>query len=117
MAFPTLTEGGVTINCNYPISEQRANSVIRSEFDGGYVQTRARFTRIRKIWKITYTQLSAANKLLIDNFVTTVNCGADSFDWTNPQDSVTYSVRFLSPPISTYVSYNRWNVVFDLEQV
>jgi phage-related protein len=115
--YPTLIEGGNNIYPDYPITEQFENSVIRSNFDGGYVQTRARFSRIRKQWSISYNNLTLANKLLITNFVATVNGGADSFTWVNPADSQSYSVRFQNPPISTLSSFARWNVKFVLEQV
>jgi len=115
--FPTLTEGSLTILAGLPIVERRENSVLRSKFEGGYVQTRPRFTRARRVWQITYNQLSSANKILIDNFIDTVLGGADSFTWTNPQNSTSYTVRFKDNPTFSYTSYNRWNVNFTLEQV
>lgn len=110
--FPTLT-----VACNYPIGEQRENSVLKSEFEGGYVQTRARYTRVRRRFTIAYSQLSNADKTLIDNFIDTVNGGADYFNWTHPQSSTVYVVRFQSPPNFNYTSYGRWSCNFILEQV
>lgn len=115
--FPTLTESGLNIAASFPIDEQREDSVIRSEFEGGYVQTRAIHTRVRKKWNINYHNLSSANKVSIDTFIDTVNGGADSFTWTNPQDSANYTVRFRDIPNFSYISYNRWEVNFTLEQV
>jgi len=116
-SFPTLTEDGNTIRPNYPYSEKNEDSVIRSEFDGGYVQTRARYSRVRKTWQVVYTALNTANKLLVSAFVNTVQCGADNFTWVDPVTSTSYDVRFLAPPVFNYVSYNRWDVKFTLEQV
>ena len=114
-SFPSLSGG--TVLANYPIIEKIIDGVIRSEFDGGYVQTRARYTRLRKTWQIVYHQLSNVDKALIDAFVVTVQGGADSFTWTNPQDAATYDVRFQSTPACSYVSYGRWDVSFTLEQI
>lgn len=116
-AFPTLTEGALTILAGLPLVENREDSVLSSGFEGGYVQTRQRFTRIRRKWQVVYNQLSSANKVLIDNFIDTVSGGADSFTWTNPQNSTAYTVRFSAPPTFSYASYNRWSVNFTLEQV
>lgn len=115
--FPTLSENGVTIPPSYPLIEQVEDSVIRSNFDGGYVQTRARYTRIRKTWKINYSNLSNTNKNTLVAFLNTVNGGADSFTWTNPIDEVSYSVRFTIPPICSHTLIDRWDVSFSLEQL
>jgi phage-related protein len=117
MAFPTLTENGVEVRPSYPITERNEDSVIRSDFEGGYVQTRARYTRVRKIWQISYNLLSTTNKNLISAFVDTVQGGADSFTWTNPIDSANYQVRFQAPPTYSHTQYERWDVKFTLEQV
>ena len=101
-AFPSLS---TDIEVSYPILEQLEDAVIRSKFEGGYVQTRALYSRIRKTWSIVYHYVPTADKVIIDTFVNTVQCGADSFTWTNPQDNVTYTVRFTEPPTFSYVSY------------
>lgn len=110
--FPTLTAIP-----SHPLIEQQENSVIRSEFDAGYVQTRARYTRVRKTWQVSYHFVDNSDKAALDTFVSTVNGGADSFTWVNPQDSVSYTVRFQAPPTFSYVSYGGWDVSFKLEQV
>jgi len=111
-SYPTLSDVP-----SYPLVEQVKDSVIRSDFDGGYVQTRARHTRIRKTWQIKYGNLTSADKITLAAFVTTVQGGADSFTWVNPQDSVSYEVRFSQPPTFSLVYTDRWNVSFSLEQV
>jgi phage-related protein len=112
--FPTLSESYPS----YPVVENREDSVLRSSFEGGYVQTRPRFTRVRKKWQINYKLLSSADRTLIANFFdTTVNGGADAFTWTCPLDLTAYSVRFTAPPIFSYSSYGRWDINFELEQV
>jgi len=115
--FPTFTENGVDIPPSYPLVEQLEDSTIRSKFDGGYVQTRARYTRIRKTWKISYLNLSNTNKNTLITFLNTINGGADSFTWVNPVDTLSYSVRFVVPPLCSHHLIDRWDVSFSLEQI
>lgn len=113
--FPTLS----VPYPDFPINEGREDSVLRSPFEGGYTQTRAAHTRIKRTWSVNYNLLSTVDKELIEDFFdTTVNGGADSFTWTSPIDDVAYTVRFAPGGFySSYVSYNRWNVRISLEQV
>jgi len=113
--FPTLSiNPSVT-----PWEEGAANDpTLRSPFEAGYVQTRARFTRIPDRWHIGYTLLPKADKDTLRAFEKTVKVGSDSFTWTNPDDQQTYTVRFLAPisykPVGTMAN---WHVEFVLEEV
>lgn len=114
--FPTLA--------NKPDSSKHSETVIdptvRTEMEGGYVVTRARFTRApRKEWTIGYTYISDAEKQSIETFVASVRVGSAIFNWTNPADNVTYLVRFKEPPNYSYRgqgTYKRWDVSMKLEQ-
>ena len=91
---------------------------IRSQFEGGYVQTRARFTRIPNKFSVHYGVLSTSDKDLLRAFEKTVKVGSDIFSWTNPENSVIYEVRFLSP--IKYIPHSNslwWDVSFTLEEV
>lgn len=114
-AFPTLTAIQAV-----PMTEETEDATIRSAFEAGYEHTRPRFTRARKTWTIRYEYMSNTDKTTLDAFVTTVRQGADSFSWTNPQDSVVYTVRFSSIPKYELV-LNRdggyWNLDFQIKQV
>ena len=114
--FPTLT-----IIQAVPMTEEIEDATIRSSFEAGYEHTRPRFTRSRKTWSIRYEYMPNADKTTLDTFInTTVRQGADAFSWTNPQDSTTYTVRFLTLPKYELV-LNRdggyWNLDFQLRQV
>jgi phage-related protein len=116
--FPTLTEDGVAVLPSYPVPEGYDDSVITSPFEGGYVQTRALCSRIKKFWQINYNYLSATNKDSLVTFFGTTNGAADSFTWTNPLDSVSYTVRFKPKSFScNHTLFSRWEVKFVLEQV
>lgn len=113
--FPTLSQ-------NPDISgweEQVAfNPTIRSETDGGYVLTRARFTRLPRRWNLVYRVLPVADVNTLKTFEGTVKVGSDSFLWTNPQNSTQYTVRLLEPiRYSMHGSKNYWDVEMVLEEV
>ena len=111
MAFPTLS-----VSCNFPIEEGRETSSIKSAFESGYVLTRARFTRQRLTFKISYTLLSNADKALLEAHLASV-LDITPFDWTHPVSAVTYSVRYQTVPQWQYAQYQRWNISFVLEQI
>ena len=95
---------------------------IRSQIEGGYVKSRARFTRIPRQWTIRYEWMSAVNKGTIRAFEDARYAGADSFTWTNPdpEDSTSYTVRFLEPIKYTphpNANFLWWMVEFILEEV
>jgi phage-related protein len=94
MAFPSLSRSP-----SYSIKESREDSVLRSDYEAGYVNTRQRFTRVRRKWELRYPYLTEVDVSTLRTFIdTTVHGGADAFDWTNPVDSVTYQVRLQKPP-------------------
>ena len=111
MAFPNLSVQP------YPIKESRDDSTIRYEFEGGYEHTRARYTRVRKIFTLEYHLLPDADKVLIENHVNSVSGGADSFDWTHPKTSTVYSVRYSKLPEFEYRVYDYWKTTIILKEV
>ncbi len=89
-------------------------------FEGGYVQTRARFTRISRKWTIHYLQMTQTNKNTVKDFEDARKAGSESFTWTNPEDSVSYTVRFMEPIQYTpqeMANWLWWEVEFVLEEV
>jgi len=111
MAFPTLS-----VNPNYPIEEGIESSSIKSAFEAGYVLTRARFTRQRNTFKISYSLLSNADKELLKEHMDEV-LDISTFTWTHPVTSVSYTVRYQTIPQFQYMQYQRWNISFILEQI
>lgn len=113
--FPTLSAEPDVRNYSETIAY---DPTIRSDTEGGYTITRARFTRLRKKWHIYYPVMTVTDKDTLQNFEKSVLVGSDSFEWTNPADGQTYTVRFVTSiiyrPLSTK---NYWIVEFDLEEV
>jgi hypothetical protein len=110
--FPTLS-----INPSYPIGETREDSAIVTEFDAGYDQSRAKYSRVRYIFTINYKLIPSADKTLLTTFITTVNGRADAFNWTHPQSSTVYSVKFNKIPEFQYVAYNYYDCNFTVKTI
>jgi len=121
--FPTMYRHGAEIH--HPIVENFTNTMavdpaIRSQSEGGYTASRARFKRITRKWTVKYDWVSQANKNTFRAFEDARLGGADSFTWTNPENSTAYTVRFLEPVVYTPQSnanFLWWTIEFTLEQV
>jgi phage-related protein len=103
---------------SYDLAHENEDSVLKSDFEGGYVHTRPRFTRLRKKFPgVNYRAMPDADQVTLDTFESvTVRGGADSFNWTHPKSSVTYVVRFAKP-IKYIITEFGWDFEFDLEEV
>lgn len=93
-AFPALTKGS---DSKY-FKEDAEDPSMVSTMDGGYVVSRARFTRPpRRIFTTGYTAMSDADKTALQNFYRLVAMGGSViFDWTHPDTGEVIAVRFLS---------------------
>lgn len=97
------------------------NQASRSEMEGGYVVSRPRHTRQpRKTWNGGFTEINEASRLVLEDFWNDVKGGSLIFDWTNPQDGITYQVRFTGEGmLFKYRGYGttyRWDVTYTVEQ-
>ena len=118
--FPSLT--GVPANPDVLEFQDSisTNPTIRTPKDAGYQQTRSRFTRYPRAWRIVYNGIITTDKNLIRTHEEERGVGGNSFTWTNPEDDVAYTVRFIRPIMYQpweNTNYTRWIVSFDLEEV
>jgi len=98
-------------------TEQAAyDPTLRTEFENGAVQTRARFTVSPKKWHILYRHLSDSEKNTIESFERTVSYGAGAFNWSHPRSGSSYTVRFDGPILFKIEPKNPrlWQASFDL---
>lgn len=93
---------------------------IRDSIEGGYAQTRARFTRNVRRWSLQYRSLSSANKFTLRAFEVARVGGSESFTWVSPIDGASYTVRFADrlgyTPVDN-TNRTRWDVTMELEEV
>ena len=127
--FPTIYRRGTVVQ--QPVvgdmeSTMAHDPAIRSQSEGGYVTSRARFTRISRRWTIRYEWMSKYNAVdttnanSIKSFEDARCAGAEAFTWTNPVDSIAHTVRFLEPIRYTphaNTNFLWWTVEFTLEEI
>tara|TARA_R100001086_G_scaffold249921_1_gene191836 strand:- start:1295 stop:1663 length:369 start_codon:yes stop_codon:yes gene_type:complete len=77
-------------------SEKSENPVVTGgETEGGYQYTRPRFTRRpRKTFTFAYSDISEAERLILQNFWDARLGGSGAFNWVHPVTGVTHNVRF-----------------------
>jgi hypothetical protein len=98
--------------------DSAVDPTIRSEFENGVVLSRARFTTLKKKFSVGYNTITAADKLKLVNLQTSTKIGAATFYWTNPDDSVEYEVRLMSP-IKFQIeprNFSYWNARLEMAQ-
>lgn len=90
MNYPTL--GTLP---NYPVEPKDEDNSIATEYEDGSVQSRVKFTRSRKIFKLQYDVLPETDYNILHNFIVNVaKFKANIFTWHNPFDGNNYEVRF-----------------------
>ncbi|MFM0095681.1 hypothetical protein PQQ87_08710 [Paraburkholderia nemoris] len=94
---------------------------MQTKMDGGYVVSRAKFTRTpRRTWTSGYTSISNSDKQILSNFYQSVMGGSVIFDWTSPQDGQIYQVRFISGSLKfryTGIGTSQlWDVTYQVQE-
>ncbi len=105
-------------------TEEFEDPSISKEMDGGYTTSRPSHTRTpRRTYTTGFTNISDAEKILLDDFLKEVRGGSEGFLWSNPvsDDVVTVRIKSGSMPKAKYVGkggVHRWDYsVFKLEEI
>ena len=99
------------------LDETTEDPAISTEFGTGIVQTRARYTRMRRTWELTWANMRGADYRALRDFYASVFGGALSFNWTNVKENATFNVRFKGDLTARHTVMDFWNVSLTLEQV
>ena len=78
------------------LTERPRKKQVRSDFEAGYVQSRAQWTRTRREFELGWNAMHADDKATLEAFFS-ANQGS-TFDWQHP-DGTTYTVRFADDSI------------------
>lgn len=115
--FPTFQTGLLDSRAFEVTPEDPA---MRTEMEGGYVITRKKHTRRpRRTFTASYRGLNDADRDALDDFWDLVGGGSVVFDWTNPEDSVVYAVRFKEAYRLVHTGRGptrRWDCLLTFEQ-
>lgn len=91
----------------------RAYQTIRTEFESGYVQTRAKNTTGPRGFRFTHHLVSASDVATFNAFWDARKGGAEAFDFTDPRTGAVISCRFVGDRPS-YAKRGPNNAVFDI---
>lgn len=110
MDFPTLP------NPEYPFEPEYEDNSITSQFEDGTVQSRRKFTRSRTSWTLKWNSMKQSDFSVLENFIKNIACfKANTFNWINPADGKTYTVRSIDFKARLkFVNY--WEVELKLQE-
>lgn len=83
-----------TLTPDFTFDESPQFSTLISQFENGYEQRRAKWSAPLRKFHLVYQNRSRTDMELVKAFFIAKMGKYDSFTWTNPNDSVEYTVRF-----------------------
>ncbi len=98
-------------------SQGLEDNLLRTEMDAGKDKVRRRFTAGIKPVRASTILTTTQKDTLITFYETTINDGADEWDWTDHLNGGTVQYRFLSPPDIRRLSGTKWEAAMQLEIV
>jgi hypothetical protein len=118
--FPTLTGSSKSPRPIEYIDTPAYDPTIRSPKEAGFAQTRSRYSRIPRNYRVVFNGITESDKNLIRDHEIDRGIGGATFTWTPPDRATTLTVRFAIPVIYTpfeETNYKFWNVEMELEEV
>lgn len=112
-------------NPDYPLQIDFEDTSISSQAEDGTVIARRKFTRSRDTFTVSWSKMPKANFDVLRNFVkNTINFGAKSFFWKNPETETVAGavadirkVRLKEIKDAKLVSLNYYAVTLVLQEV
>jgi hypothetical protein len=96
MAWPTIANpSGCTETVKFP--------QVRTEFENGAVQSRPKWTAVKRAWHLSWGQMTAAHYALLAAHFATYQ--GTVFSWTHPLGT-TYSVRYSGDELQSDILTN-----------
>ena len=108
---------------SYPFECEYENNSIISKFEDGSQQSRRKFTRSRRKWKLKWNQIERSEYLELMDFITnTVYFSALSFNWVNADSNddtnpETVEVRITDVGTWTNDALHYWAGSIELTEV
>jgi uncharacterized protein (TIGR02217 family) len=108
----------LSLQGDYGLEENLQFQTLVSTFENGVEQRRAKWANQLREFALTFRNYSATDFATIRDFFLAKKGALTSFTWTNPNDSVDYTVRFKEDSWkSTLTSYGIYDFSFVLIQV
>jgi phage-related protein len=107
-----------TLTPDYPVVRNIEYKTLVTTFESGFEQRRAKRANPIRKWTLEFTNRTITEFETVQTLFATVKGQATSFLWTDPDDSVQYTVRFGTDAIErTKESYGLINFRVELVQV
>lgn len=108
-AYPTIPISNFT----EPLPDY---AVVRTPLGMGYLQSRPTITVAPRNFKFEHRMMTVAERAIFVTFWNSVKGGGFVFQFTNPNDSVTYNCKFMddSPDITRVGSAKVFNITVSL---
>ena len=110
MTFPTLSKPEDSKYFN----ESSIDPSMKTKVDGGYVLSRPMYTRVpRRTFKTGFSQITEADKALLQSFWNDMRGGSDAFVYQHPITNESITVRFTASYGFKYAGVGeryRWDV-------
>lgn len=97
--------------------ETSEDPALRSAAENGNVMTRAKFTRIRRTWQVSWANMRGAHYRTLRAFYEQMRGGSLSFAWTHPLENTTFEVRFVGKLSARHTVRDCHSVTLSLEEV
>ena len=83
------------------------DNTVSSTMETGLEITRARFSRVRREWQVSYRDILQSDEDALDAFIrsSAILGTAGSFQWTHPGTGETVTVRFSQLPTPTETGF------------
>lgn len=108
----------LSTNPDYVYEEGVTFNTLVSEFENGTEQRRPRWSSDLRKFRLVYKNRPSSDFSTIKSLFETKKGRYTAFTWTNPNDSVEYTVRFDSDEITfENVTYGIYNFEFTLKEV
>lgn len=108
----------LTTVCDNAIEEIPEFSTMVSKFENGVEQRRARRSGSIRKFNLVYRNRTQAEFQTVRDLFLEKKGALTTFSWTNPNDGVSYTVRFLEDSLMfERVAYQRYNFSFTVIQV
>lgn len=102
---------------DFPIVANSEGKILQSEMENGVKQYRQRWPTTKGSWKLTFTNRTLTETLLIKAFIDARILDITSFTWTCPMNGVEYTVRYAGERFSyEYAQYPLCNFELEFEE-
>ena len=98
------------------IEETTEDPAIRTDFESGIVQSRARYTKQRRTWTLSWIALTNSEYQILRNFYLSVSGGSLVFSWKHPYEDTTFLVRFNGELKAKNSQRDYWDLSLTIEE-